>query len=192
MWLSPTNDERGMVARQVASRIGDLLTVNISESTDLTTNGLAIAQTGQTNPIQSEFFRMLTQAMPGAFRLGRDANGDPISVDLAALFAGNYDGGVGSIDTDMSIAQVALTVHVIDVLPNGNLIVEGGKAISIAEETQFAILRGIVRPIDVADDNTIPSSRVASASIEFIGEGALSDVQRKNWLTRILENVNPF
>jgi len=192
LWLAPTNDERGMHARHVASRLGDILTVVITENTQLSTNGVNVSQTAQTSNARTEIFRLLAETGWGGLRVGNDSNGAPVSIDLSQIFSGAYGSGAGSITSEASVAEVSVSVHVIDVLPNGNLIIEGGKALKIAEETHYAVLRGIVRPLDVSDTNTIPSSRVASASIEFINEGTLSDAQKKGWLTKVLDTVSPF
>ena len=83
-------------------------------------------------------------------------------------------------------------VQVIDVLPNGNLVVEGTREISFSKERQFVSLHGIIRPYDIQPDNTVASSNVADAQIQVISEGELTDAQKKGWLLRLNDKINPF
>ncbi len=192
LWLKPTNDERGIYSRNVASRIGDIVTVNVSESVSINTDGSHVTTAGKSSVLQSEFVKIINGAVLSKFNLGNDSDGNPVNIDLGQLLDGGYDGGEGNIKTEMSISTVPVTVQVIDTLPNGNLVIEGARVVSISDEKLYAVLRGIIRIPDIENDNTIPSSRIASASIEFISEGSLSDVQTKGWFTQMMDSVNPF
>jgi len=192
LWLKSTNDERGLVARKVASRVGDIVTVNVSESVTFSTDGVNMSTEGKTSGLQTEAVRILNAVVFDKFDLGHDEDGNPINLDLGALLRGDYDGGAGSISTDLSIDEIPITVQVIDVLPNGNLVIEGARTVSVAGERLYAVLRGIIRVADIDTENTIESSRVANATIEFISEGSLSDVQKKGWLTNFFDSANPF
>jgi flagellar L-ring protein precursor FlgH len=86
----------------------------------------------------------------------------------------------------------AVAVTVVDVLPNGNLVVEGAKIIRAGQESQYAYMRGIVRPIDIASDNTILSTKIADAQVEFIPEGELTEAQKKGWLVRMWDKIRPM
>jgi flagellar L-ring protein precursor FlgH len=107
----------------------------------------------------------------------------------------------GSISNTYSQKSTA-SVTVVDVLPNGNLVIEGRRVTSIAGETQYGIMRGIIRTYDFgrATDgsidrnlqNTIYSQYIANAQIEYIPEGSLSQNQRDGWLTRTAKYVWPF
>jgi flagellar L-ring protein precursor FlgH len=83
-------------------------------------------------------------------------------------------------------------VRVIDVLPNRNLVIEGTRETAFSGEQQTAILRGTVRPEDIAANNTIFSYNVADATIKFVSKGTISDNQRKGWFTKIWEKLTPF
>ena len=80
----------------------------------------------------------------------------------------------------------------IDLLPNGNLVIEGSRLVSFSGEKQYAILRGVVRPEDIANGNSVLSSSIADARVEFISQGAISESQRKGWWTRFYDAINPF
>jgi flagellar L-ring protein precursor FlgH len=83
-------------------------------------------------------------------------------------------------------------VLVTDVLPNGNLVIEGARQVTFSGETQYVVLRGIVRPDDVVTGNTVLSSNIADARVEFLSEGNLTDAQKRGWLSKLYEKLRPF
>ncbi|MGB9712551.1 MAG: flagellar basal body L-ring protein FlgH [Dissulfurimicrobium sp.] len=85
-----------------------------------------------------------------------------------------------------------ISARVVQVLPDGNLLVEGSRELKINNETQYLTLSGVVRPKDLSSDNTVPSTRLADARIEYTGGGVLSDKQGPGWLVRLLDMVAPF
>jgi flagellar L-ring protein precursor FlgH len=85
-----------------------------------------------------------------------------------------------------------ITAKVVEVQPNGNLVIESRKEITLNNETQILVLRGIIRTDDVSFENTIPSTRVADAKLFFVGKGVLSEKQSPGWLARVLDRVWPF
>jgi len=99
--------------------------------------------------------------------------------------------GSGAINNQETITA-RLSVRVIDVLPNGNLVVEGRRQTAFSGEKQDAILRGTVRADDISANNTIFSFNIADASIQFISKGTITDNQNKGWFTRIWDKVSPF
>ncbi|MBE9529017.1 MAG: flagellar basal body L-ring protein FlgH, partial [Proteobacteria bacterium] len=82
--------------------------------------------------------------------------------------------------------------RIVDVLPNGNLVIEGKKDTILNKELQYLVLSGIVRPEDISEQNTIPSYLMSDARIEYSGKGVLADEQKPGWLGRILDNVWPY
>ena len=80
----------------------------------------------------------------------------------------------------------------VDVLPNGNMVIEGTKVIKAGKETQYAYLRGIVRPVDVSADNTISSNKISDAQVEIVPEGDLTEAQKQGWLLNAWRKVKPF
>jgi len=85
-----------------------------------------------------------------------------------------------------------IAVRVSKEMPNGDLFLEGTKVVLINNEEYHLYVSGLVRRVDIAQDNTIASSRIADAQIEFTGRGDLADQQRKGWLARFIESANPF
>ena len=78
------------------------------------------------------------------------------------------------------------------VLPNGNLFIEGHRVVLVNSEEQHFYISGVVRPIDIDQENSVKSSMIAEAEVEFTGRGILSDNQRQGWLAHYLGWIWPF
>ena len=85
-----------------------------------------------------------------------------------------------------------IAVRVVNEMPNGDLFLEGTKVVLINNEEYHLYVSGLVRPADIAQDNSIASSRIADAQVEFTGRGDIADQQRKGWGVRLIETINPF
>ncbi|TLM79965.1 flagellar basal body L-ring protein FlgH [Microbulbifer harenosus] len=85
-----------------------------------------------------------------------------------------------------------LTVTVLEVLPNRNLRVRGEKQIRINQGTEFIRFSGIVDPREIAGDNSVLSTQVADARIEYVGDGYINEAQTMGWLQRLLLNLSPY
>jgi flagellar L-ring protein FlgH len=99
--------------------------------------------------------------------------------------------GQGSTDRSESFTATVPAV-VIKVLPNGNLFVEGHRAILVNSEEHHFYISGVVRPIDIDQQNSVKSSVVADAQSEFVGRGDLTDNQKQGWVSRYLGWLWPF
>lgn len=88
--------------------------------------------------------------------------------------------------------QTRISVLVIDVMPNGNMLVEGRRRIVMDQETKTIRFTGIVRPYDVSSMNTVRSESVANASIAYEGQGPLTTATTRGWLSELLDFVWPF
>ena len=85
-----------------------------------------------------------------------------------------------------------LAARVVSVLPGGVMQIEGAREVKVNNENQILVVRGLIRAKDVQPDNSIESSSIADAHIEYYGQGVLGDKQKPGWLTRLLDNVWPF
>jgi flagellar L-ring protein precursor FlgH len=204
LWNASTTNERGMFADKRAHRVGDIVTIVVQENTVATnsveTKTAREAKAGAgTNPLLNllnQFIAAVPATVLGKNRLTDEltkarvpgANLTIPAVDVAGQ--SEYKGG-GEI-TNRQTASSRAAVTVIDVLPNGNMVLEGVRLVRFSGETQFASLRGIVRPTDVQKDNTVLSTNIADAQIEFVSEGTLSEAQKKGWLLRLTNKVSPF
>ena len=167
-----------------ARRVGDLITVVIEESTSTqATAGTDSSRDSTVNGGIGSLFG-LTESITGA---NSNMGGE---IGLSASGGSQYKGD-GSTSREGSLSGL-LTCRVVEVLPNGNLVVWGWKEVRSNRETQYLVLTGQVRPRDVQADNTVVSSLLAEARIEYSGSGVLADKQGPGVGTRVLDRLWPF
>ena len=159
-----------------ANRVGDILTVRLVERTNASKNSQT--QTAKTTTA--------TLANPEIF-------GRPITKNGAPLFSGSLDGqssfdGQGASSQSNSLTG-DITVTVVDRLPNGNLVIQGEKWLTINQGREFIRLIGVVRPYDVEADNSVASTRIANAQIAYSAKGALADANRMGLLARFFNSI---
>lgn len=199
LWKDGITDERGMFADKRAKRVGDIVTIIIQETATVS-NTLRLktdkaAKSGVVG-VASDMLNQFVGNLPGKLfgkevRRALPANATlPNVPGLATAGANDYTGG-GEIKNSQTITT-RCAVQIIDTLPNGNLVFEGIREVSFSKERQFASLRGIIRQYDIQPDNTVMSSNVADARIEIVSEGALTDAQKKGWLLKLNDKLNPF
>jgi flagellar L-ring protein precursor FlgH len=132
-----------------------------------------------------------TQAQVDAFLglLAKQSKLDPkLAVGGASKTSFAGDGQTGRSE----FLTATVPAMVTKVLTNGNLFVEGHRVILVNNEEQHFYISGVVRPIDIDQENSIKSSMVADAHIEFVGRGVLTDNQRQGWLSRVFGYIWPF
>ncbi|MCH8473759.1 MAG: flagellar basal body L-ring protein FlgH [Opitutales bacterium] len=171
-----------MFSDQKARQIGDIVTVVIQENSSVSAS--KSTDTDKTSSVDSELARILYDS--SSFL--RDGEGQLPGMGWSSN--DNFSGG-GSVSGEQS-ASAQLSAIVVDRQPNGNLIIEGVRRVVFNNETNYVVLRGAIRPTDVGSDNTILSSRIADAEIQLIDEGSLTEAQRKGWLNRAYDWINPF
>ncbi|EHQ52149.1 MULTISPECIES: flagellar basal body L-ring protein FlgH [Ectothiorhodospira] len=171
---------QGLFADYKARQVGDVLTVLLAERTQASKS--ASTSTSKESSV----------SMANPTILGRPVthNGRPL---LNTEISGNRDfDGQGNASQSNRL-DGSITVMVSEVLPNGNLVVQGEKWLKINQGEEYIRLRGIVRPVDIRADNTILSTQVASAQVAYGGRGALADSNRQGWLSRFFNSpVWPF
>ena len=114
--------------------------------------------------------------------------------DLSKLINASVDSsykGSGSTSRAENL-KATMTARVIDVLPNGNMLIEGRRNIKVNNEDQEIILEGTVRPRDIGADNVVNSIYIADARISYSGRGIISDRQSPGWLMNIVDKLWPF
>lgn len=159
----------------IAHHVGDIVTIVLNEQTAAQKS--ATTTTSKSNTI----------TMPGPTLLGKAVTikGNPIlsnSIDDATKFDGE---GASAQSNTLS---GYLTCTVLKVLPNGNLYIAGEKQIGLNQGKEYVRVTGVIRPIDLASDDSIPSFRVASAKITYDGKGALADANAQSWLSRFFNS----
>lgn len=181
--LWKADSSRAIVSDKRARATGDLLTILVQENnTASKDNSTKTAKSSALDASISSF--LYSPAASGFLTKG----GQMPAIKLNS--AQSFDGG-GKINNSEKITA-RITVRVVDVLPNSNLVLEGRRTTSFAGETQDAVLRGVVRPEDIAPNNTLYSYNIADATIKYVSTGAITDNQRKGWFTKIWEKVTPF
>ncbi|RLB42902.1 MAG: hypothetical protein DRH12_04390 [Deltaproteobacteria bacterium] len=168
-----------------AFKVGDLVTINIVETSKAEKKAETDTQRDSSIYAGINNFLGYEQKMGELFPQGFNNN---------IMFKGSMKNsfkGTGNTKRDESMTAT-ITARVMEVLPNGNLFIRGTREIRVNNETQFIVLSGLVRPYDISKDNTVLSTYIADAKIEYTGKGALSDKQRPGWLMRILDYVWPF
>ena len=101
------------------------------------------------------------------------------------------DDGKGSVNRQENL-QTSVAAVVTQMLPNGNLVVEGKQEIRVNFEIRELIVAGIVRPEDIQSDNTINSSKIAQARIAYGGRGQITDVQQPRYGQQVMDVLLPF
>lgn len=104
----------------------------------------------------------------------------------------NSDSTVSGEIKNENTVTATIAARVTRVMPGNLLQIEGAREIRVNGETQYMVLTGLIRPMDVDADNTITTNRIADAQIAYYGKGILSDKQKPGWFTRLMDNVWPF
>lgn len=86
----------------------------------------------------------------------------------------------------------SITVTVVDVMPNGNLRVHGEKQIAINQGVEYIRFSGVIDPLRITGQNTVSSTAVADARIEYVGDGYINEAQHMGWLQRFFLNISPI
>ena len=183
LWPTAGSGTRSMVADRKASAAGDIVTIVVDES--------ANAQSSQSKKSSRE--SSLEDAM-GQFLFSAAASGfGTKGGELPATKnsgASSYSGG-GAVNNSQSLTARA-AVLVTDVLPNGNLVISGVRLVRFSGETQYVVLHGVIRADDISRENTVISTNVADARVEFYSEGSLTDAQKRGWFGKLYEKLRPF
>ena len=177
------NGSRAFFKDQRAAQVGDILTVTVN-----ITDKAAIANETQRSRENKEDSGV-TDFAGSKLLTGNAAKVMPGRV-LTADSSASSD-GKGSVNRQEAL-QTNVAAVVTQVLPNGNLVVEGKQEIRVNFEIRELIVAGIVRPEDIQSDNTIDSSKIAQARIAYGGRGQITDVQQPRYGQQVLDVLLPF
>ena len=157
-------------------RTGDIITIVLEEQVSATKN--ASSQSSR------------------ASNIGVDLEGLPDALEQLAEYgfsvgsANDFAGSGGSSASNQFSGVI--TVQVMQVLPNGNLRVRGEKQIAINQGTEYIRFSGVVNPRSISGQNSVLSTAVAEARLEYIGDGYINDAQKQGWLQRFFNYIAPF
>lgn len=174
---------RAFFRDQRASRVGDILRVNV-----------AIADQAKLDN-RTDRQRDSAESANASALLGQEGNlskltgADPDN--LLSIGGTTQTNSNGRIDRKETInTQVAALVT--QVLPNGNLVIDGTQEILVNYEIREVSVAGVIRPQDITSDNTVDSSQVAQARIVYSGRGQVSDIQKPRWGQEVIDVISPF
>ena len=170
-----------------ARRIGDILIVRLAEET--TAEKAATSEVSKSNSstvTNPTIFGTTPQFdVPKFLPLSNTTN-----LNLGASLESDHShSGDGSAEQS-NLLNGSITVSVVEVLPNGNLIVRGEKRVTLNTGIEYIQLSGIIRQVDILSDNSVLSTQVADATITYTGEGEIAESNRKGWLARFFSS--PF
>lgn len=172
--------ERALFEDRTARRIGDVLTIVLTEHTNASKSATTKASKSQSVEV----------ADPTLFGHHVTWGGKPV---LSTSIKGDRDfDGEGSSQQSNQLTG-NITVQVVGRHPNGNLLVKGEKWLTLNQGQELVRIEGIVRPTDIGPDNSVASTQVADARITYSGRGALADSNTMGWLARFFNHpVWPF
>src|SRR3984957_3649321 len=175
------NGSRSFFKDQRAHQIGDLLTVTVN----ITDQANFANETQRSRTVTED--SGITAFLGSNLLTGKTAlPGRLLTADATA----NSD-GKGSIQRQETL-QTNIAAVVTQLLPNGNLVVEGKQEVRVNFEMRELIVAGIVRPEDIQSDNTIDSSKIAQARIAYGGHGQISDIQQPRYGQQVMDVLLPF
>jgi len=189
LWTKSSNSQRGLYAGKRAYSVGDLITIDVAES-----SSLAASQNSVRNR-QSQIENAVQQFLFANSGMGKHKGELPAT----QIETKSSNQGGGSI-ANTSDLKGRVSVVIIDVLPNRVLVIEGARMVTFSGESYYAVLKGMVREEDIGFGfkdglryrNIISSQYIADAQIEFVSKGSLNDAQKESWYQRLASILNPF
>ena len=170
-----SNSQQGLFATdRRASKVGDLLTVALSEN--FSASKSQSAKSAKNGSTAFNFPQIIT------------AGADDTLFDSS--LAKSFDGS-GSADQNNSL-RGEISVTVTKVFSNGNMEILGQKKLTLNNGDEYIRLVGIIRPEDVNSRNIVPSSRIANAKISYTGAGDVADTSKKGWFSKLVDVVTPL
>jgi flagellar L-ring protein precursor FlgH len=167
-----------------AVRVGDTVLVRIDER--------ANAQGDASTDLARDSSRQLgVNSLLGLVPAIQKAHPNINPANLVSLLSDSKFSGQGKTSRDGALSGL-IAVRVKRELPNEDLFVEGTKVVMINQEEYHLYVSGVIRPTDIDGDNSVPSSRLADAQVEFTGRGDLAAQVDRGWFAKLLDAINPF
>jgi len=189
LWNKSTNTQRSIFAGKRAYAVGDLITIDVSES-----SSLAASQNSVRNR-QSQIENAVNQFLFANSKMGTHNGGLP-GTEIESKTSNQ---GGGSIANTQDL-KGRVSVVVIDVRCYGSFVLEGARMVNFSGERYYAVLKRIVRQEDIGFGfkdglryrNIVSSQYIADAQIEFVSKGSLNDAQKESWYQKLAAILNPF
>jgi flagellar L-ring protein precursor FlgH len=164
-----------------AKRVGDTLTITVSEKSDASKTAKTTTGRAKDNSLDVNF---------AGLTAGSTTVLGPMKTGYTGKSDNNFKGSGVTSKTDTMTAYMSATV--VDVMPNGNLFIRGSRWTKVNDELQQMVLEGVVRPVDISQRNEILSQKIADAKIYIVGKGPVSNYQRPGWFGQLFDLINPF
>jgi flagellar L-ring protein precursor FlgH len=176
------NGSRAFFKDQRAHQIGDILTVkvNITDKANIANETQRSRNSTEDSGIDNFFGKSKVPIMNAA-----------VPTRIFSADSTTSSDGKGSVNRQEAL-QTNVAGVVTQVLPNGNLVIEGRQEIRVNFEIRELIVAGVVRPEDIESDNTIDSSKIAQARIAYGGRGQITDIQQPRYGQQVLDVILPF
>jgi flagellar L-ring protein precursor FlgH len=172
--------QQQVFADNKARQVGDIITVQLTENTQGNNSASTQASRESSNAAGVSAFFGTEDGLPG----------DDPATAVQTTTENDLDGS-GETSRSASLSG-NMTAVVVDVFPNGNMRIKGRRAVTINHEVQNMVLSGVIRPQDIGPSNSITSSQIANARIQYAGSGVVARQQDEGWMTKILHTVWPF
>ncbi len=185
LWQAETLADGTLYSDQVARKKGDLITIVVKETT-------SVSETHKTETKRANSLDASVSLVPGTNELPA-AVGSPSSGKLPALKAASDKDfkGEGKYEAAGEVKAV-ITGRVLDVLDNGNLLVEGRRSVKVNSDTKTILITGIIRTADIQSDNTVVSEKLHDFQVSIEGDGPLTRSQQEGWLARLIDILWPL
>ena len=158
--------------------VGDIVTIQVLEN----------AQASKSASTKTSRGSSLSGSVQSFF--GAPLGAVPFKPEASGSLTNEFDGSGSTSRQDTLVTT--LTATITEELPRGRFRIEGYREVSINNERQYILLRGVIRRQDISTSNTVLSTDIADAQIAYSGHGVLSDKQRPGWLARAIDFGWPF
>lgn len=185
LWQGETLADGNLYSDQVARRSGDLITIMVKETTSVT-DSQKTERTRSSTLDASVGMVPFTSALPATQGTSTVGRLPALQMESEKEFEGE---GKYSQRGDV---RAVITGRVVDVLDNGNLVVEGRRSVKVNADTKTIIITGVIRTADIHSDNTVLSEKLHNFQVAIEGEGPLSRSQQEGWLGRLFDILWPL
>ncbi len=185
LFTSETMADGTLYSDSVARRAGDLITILVQETT-------SVSEKNKTTAKRNNSLSASIDMLPGVSQLPAKEGASTIDT-LPAIKTTSAKDFKGQGDYEASgEVKATITARVLDVLDNGNLVIEGRRAVKVNDDTKTILITGVIRTADIRSDNTVLSEKLHNFQVSIVGEGPLTRAQSQGILGTIADILWPF